>query len=98
MTSKTLNRYKTTMPEVTRNFKINVFLKKVLGVYLVKYSKVKNGVFSIFKVNKCGKKVVFAPYSYVPGGLEGLFDFFDSSTTIPGQALPPPIVGAPSSF
>jgi hypothetical protein len=55
-----------------------VFLKKVLGVYFVKYFKVKNGVFGIFKVNKCEKPAVFVPFSYIPGGIEDLFDFFDS--------------------
>jgi hypothetical protein len=31
MTSKTLNRNNSAMPEVTKNFKIKVFLEKCLG-------------------------------------------------------------------
>jgi hypothetical protein len=31
MTSETLNSYKCTTPSVTKNFKVNVFLKKCLG-------------------------------------------------------------------
>jgi hypothetical protein len=42
------------------------------------YFKVKNNVFDDFEVNKCGKQAVLALFLYIPGGLEGLFDFFDS--------------------
>jgi hypothetical protein len=34
-----------------------------------------------FKVNKCGKPAVLVAFLYIPGTLEGLFDFFDPSTT-----------------
>jgi hypothetical protein len=40
----------------------------------------------------------FGAILYISGSLEGLLDFFDPSTTTPGQALPLPIVGAPNSF
>jgi hypothetical protein len=36
MTSETLNRYNSAMALV-KNFKIDVFLKKISGLYLVKY-------------------------------------------------------------
>jgi hypothetical protein len=29
-------------------------------------------------LEKCEKRAVLAQFSYIPGGLEGLFDFFDS--------------------
>jgi hypothetical protein len=31
-----------------------------------------------FLVNKCGKAAVLVPFLYIPGVLEGFFDFFDS--------------------
>ncbi len=40
----------------------------------------------------------FGAILYISGGLEGLLDFFDPSTTTPGRALPLPIVGTPNSF
>jgi hypothetical protein len=53
--------------------------KNVLGVYLNNYFKVKKtSIFGIFLVNRCRKPAVFALFLYIPGGLEGLFDFYDS--------------------
>jgi hypothetical protein len=52
--------------------------KNVLGVLLSK-----NGIFSDFLGKKCGKLATLALFSYIPGGFEGIFDFFDSPTTIP---------------
>jgi hypothetical protein len=52
--------------------------KNVSGVYFVKYLSVKNGIFGILKINKCRNLAVFALVLYLPGGLEGLFDFYDS--------------------
>ncbi len=49
-----------------------------MGVNFVKYFKVKNGVFCIFKVNECRIPAVFPQFRYMTGGMEGLFDFFDS--------------------
>jgi hypothetical protein len=51
--------------------------ENVVGVYFVNYFKVKNGVLGFFKVNKCRTPAVFAPFLYILGGLEGLFDFYD---------------------
>ncbi len=50
--------------------------KNVMGVYFVNYLKVKNSIFGIFKVNKCEKLASFVLFSYLPGGLEGFFDFY----------------------
>jgi hypothetical protein len=71
-----------------------------LGVYFVKYFSVKNGVFIVFKVNKCGKPAVFALFSYIPGGIEVLFYFFDSLQHHPWAGHPPPLpmVGTPSNI
>ncbi len=52
--------------------------RNVLRVYFVKYFQVNKGVFGIFKVNKCRKPAIFVSFLYIPGGFEGLFDFFDS--------------------
>ncbi len=52
------------------NFKIDVFLKKILWVYLVKYFRAKNGVFQ-------PKHVWNRPFACSSGGLEVLFDFYD---------------------
>jgi hypothetical protein len=71
--------------------------KNILGVYFVKYFQVKNSVFGVFKVNKCGKPAIFAPFSYILGGLEGLFDFYDPLHHHPRVGTPPPTFGAPSS-
>jgi hypothetical protein len=63
--------------------------KNILGVYFVKYFKVKNGVFGVFKVNKCGKLAVCMPFSYISGGFGVLFDFFDSLHHHPRPGTPP---------
>ncbi len=57
--------------------------KTVLGVHFVEYFKVKNGVFGIFKVNKCRKPLVLAPFSYILGGIEGFLTSMTPSTTTP---------------
>jgi hypothetical protein len=78
MTSKTLRKPNSTTP-LKKNFFNNFILKKKSWEYiLLSTFKEKNGVFCIFKVNKWAKLSVFAPFSKVPGGLEGLFDFYDS--------------------
>jgi hypothetical protein len=57
--------------------KFMYFSKNVSWVYLVKYFWVKNGVFGDLKAKMCAKLPVFPPFSYILGGLEGLFDFYD---------------------
>jgi hypothetical protein len=80
-----------------KNLKLMYSSKNVSGVYFVKYYQVKNDVFGDFLGKKCGKLAVLAPFSYITGSLEGLFDFFGSPPPPPqGRALPLPIVCAPS--
>ncbi len=50
--------------------------KNVLWVYLVKYFWVKNGIFGDMFAKTCAK-LLFLPFSYILGGLEVLFDFYD---------------------
>jgi hypothetical protein len=50
---------------------------------------VKNGVFGDLFAKTCAKPPVFFADSYILGGLEGLFDFYTFSTTIPGPGTPP---------
>jgi hypothetical protein len=58
-----------------KHFKIDVFLKKVSGIYLVKYFWLKNGVFGDLYAKKSVKPSVFSPFTFILGGLEGFFDF-----------------------
>jgi hypothetical protein len=65
------------------------FLKYVLGVYFVKNFYVKNSIFCVFLVSKCRKPASFAPFLYILGGIEVLFDFFDSLHHHPASGTPP---------
>jgi hypothetical protein len=57
--------------------------KTVLGVLFVDYFKVINGVFGIFKVNKCRKPFVLARFLYILGRIEGFLTSMTPSTTTP---------------
>jgi hypothetical protein len=59
------------------NFKIDVFLKNISWVYLVKYFWAKNGVFGDLYAKTCAKPPVILKFSYISGGFEGLFDCYD---------------------
>jgi hypothetical protein len=63
MTSKTLNRYNSTTPLLTKNFKIMYSSKKVSGVYFVKYFYVKKGVLGNFRSSRKLRVVIFT----IPG-------------------------------
>ncbi len=98
MTSETLNRYNSTTPLVTKKFKINVFLKKVLGVYFVKNFKVKMAFFAFFKSISAGNKLFWR--HFVHSGRLGRLIWLLWLPPLPptGHALPLPIVGTPHSF
>jgi hypothetical protein len=57
-----------------KNFKFNVFLKKKSRDYILLSTLKKK----IFRVKSAGISPLFVSFSYIPGGMEGLFDFFDS--------------------
>jgi hypothetical protein len=43
-----------------------------------------------FLGQKCGKPAILAPFSNIPSGLEGFFDFFDSPHYHPQARHSPP--------
>jgi hypothetical protein len=51
-----------------------IFFIKRLGRYFVQYIKVKKVLLAISKLISAANR----PFSYIPAGLEGLYDFFDS--------------------
>jgi hypothetical protein len=73
---RNLNRNNLTSSKVTNIFKIHVFLKNVLGVYLVKYFKVKLAISVIFKSTSMGNCLFFHCFVH-SGQLGGIFDSFD---------------------
>jgi hypothetical protein len=56
---ETLNRYKSTTPEVMKFLELMYTSKNILGVYLIKYFLAKNSIFSNYLAKKCRKPPVF---------------------------------------
>jgi hypothetical protein len=61
-----------------KNFKINVFLKNVLGVYLIKYFEQKMAFSAIFEPKRAGNRPFLVPFLCISAGRGGLFASFNS--------------------
>jgi hypothetical protein len=75
-------------------FKLMYSSKNVSWVYLVKYFIAKNGVFGDLEAKTCAKPSVFCRFWLFRTAVKV---YMTSPPPPQGRALPPPIVGAPSS-
>ncbi len=89
MTSKTLNRYNSTTPEVTKNFKIYIFLKKLLRSIFWLLLLSKNGIFSIFKSVSVGNRHFICLFCTFRAAWKAYLTSMTPSTTTPGQGTLP---------
>ncbi len=78
------------MAEVMNNFKIDVFLKKTSREYILLSTFERKTAFLAIFQPKCAQNCpFFSPLSFIPGGLEGLFDFYDPLHHHPWTGRPP---------
>jgi hypothetical protein len=73
-----------------KNFENNIFLKKVLLS--------EKRILEILKPESVGNCLFLVPFLCILTGRGAYLPLLTPSTTPPARALPPPIVGAPSSF